>query len=80
MCWSVLSTGPYVEMLSERHRPEKDTDGTYVFRAPLGDGAVTYINLDDLGLYVRWIFDTPSESVGLNLENCYRACGVRLPG
>jgi hypothetical protein len=68
MFWSVLSTGPYVELLSERHRPEKDTDGTYVFRAPLGDGAVPYIHLDDLGLYVRWIFDTPSESVGLNLK------------
>jgi hypothetical protein len=49
MCWSVLSTGPYAEMLSKRHRPEKDTDGTYGFRAPLGGDAVPYIHLDDLG-------------------------------
>jgi hypothetical protein len=27
-----------------------------------------YIHLDDLGLYVCWIFDTLSESVGLNLK------------
>jgi hypothetical protein len=60
--------GAVCGVLSEHHRPEQDVDGTYVFRAPLGDGAVPYIHLDDLGLYVRWIFDTPSESVGLNLK------------
>jgi uncharacterized protein YbjT (DUF2867 family) len=68
MSWSVLTTGPYVEMLNETQRPKQDEDGVYVFRAPLGDGAVPYIHLDDLGEYVRWIFDNPSESMGFDLK------------
>lgn len=68
MTWSVLTTGPYAEMLNETQRPKEDENGVYVFRAPLGDGAVPYIHLDDLGLYVKWIFDNSSESVGLELK------------
>jgi uncharacterized protein YbjT (DUF2867 family) len=67
MAWSLLTTGPYVETLSEALRPTKDVDGTYVFRAPLEDGAVPIISLDDIGSYALWIFDTPSESAGLDL-------------
>jgi hypothetical protein len=65
--WSLLTTGPYVETLSEALRPVKKDDGTYVFRAPLEDGTVPIICLDDIGRYVLWIFDTPSESIGLDL-------------
>jgi len=68
MAWSVLTTGPYVEMLNETQRPEQDKDGVYVFSAPLEEGAVPYIHLDDLGQYARWIFDTPFESIGLDLK------------
>jgi hypothetical protein len=68
MKWSVLTTGPYAEMLSGLQLPKQDADGVYVFRAPLGDGAVLYIHLDDLALYAKWIFDTPSESAGLDLK------------
>lgn len=68
MAWSVLTTGPYAEMLNETQRPHQDANGAFVFRAPLGDGAVPYIHLDDLGLYAKWIFDHPSESVGFELK------------
>ncbi|KAE9369651.1 NAD(P)-binding protein [Stipitochalara longipes BDJ] len=66
MKWSVLTTGPYAEMfLSPIRGPQKDADGVYVFRAPLGEGAVPYIHLDDLALYAKWLFDHPEESTGL---------------
>jgi hypothetical protein len=68
MKWSVLTTGPYAEMLSASQRPKKDENGVYVFRAPLGEGAVPYIHLDDLALYTKWIFDHPEESQGLDLQ------------
>jgi uncharacterized protein YbjT (DUF2867 family) len=68
MKWSILTTGPYAEMLSGNKRPKKDADGTYVFRAPLEDGAVPYIHLDDLALYAKWLFDHPGESAGLELK------------
>lgn len=36
MAWSILTSGPYMEMLSEFLRPSLDENGTYVFSAPLG--------------------------------------------
>lgn len=69
MKWSILTTGPYIEMLSERLRPVKrEADGVYVFRAPLANGAVPFVHLDDLGPYVHWILSHPTESAGLNLK------------
>ena len=55
-------------MLSALHRPKRDEDGVYVFRAPLGEGAVPYIHLDDLALYAKWLFDHPEESAGMDLQ------------
>lgn len=68
MKWSVLTTGPYAEMLSASQRPKRDEGGVYVFRMPLGEGAVTYIHLDDLALYAKWLFDHPEESQGMDLK------------
>ncbi|KAH6871534.1 hypothetical protein B0T10DRAFT_417228 [Thelonectria olida] len=68
VAWSVLSSCPYIEMLSENWRPKKDESGTYVFAVPLGNGASPMIHLEDLGLYARWIFDNPAASTGINLE------------
>ena len=68
VAWSVLSSCPYLEMLSENWRPKKDESGTYVFAVPLGDGTVPVIHLEDLGQYCCWIFDNPVESKGINLE------------
>lgn len=68
MKWSVLTTGPYIEMLHELLRPAKLDDGTWVFRFPLKDGAVPFVHLDDVGRAVKWILDTPGESAGLNVK------------
>jgi len=49
--------------------PRKEQDGTYVFEAPLGkEGRVPMISLEDLGWYVRWIFDHPEQASGMNLR------------
>jgi uncharacterized protein YbjT (DUF2867 family) len=65
---SVLTTGPYMEMLSELLRPIVDDKGIYIFTVPLADGAVPFIHLDDIANYVVWLFTHPSESAGLNLK------------
>lgn len=67
MRWSVLTTGPYIEALGELMLPVQE-DGVAVFRVPLGDGAVPFIHLDDLGFYVDWIFSHPEISAGMDLK------------
>lgn len=68
MRWSFLTTGPYIEMLFEGMAPSRRDDGTFVFAVPLGDGAVPYVHLEDLGYYVNWILANPEESAGMNLK------------
>ncbi|KAJ0164878.1 hypothetical protein CTA2_12991 [Colletotrichum tanaceti] len=43
-------------------------DGVVTWRVPLGDGAVPHVALDDCEHYVRWLFDHPDRSDGMNLE------------
>ncbi len=66
--WSILTTGPYVEMLWELFCPQKNGDGRYTFQMPLEDGAIPFVHLDDLGPYVHWIFSHIDQSAGLNLK------------
>jgi hypothetical protein len=66
--WSILTTGPYVEMLSDLWVPKKDREGTYLFEVPIEDGAIPFVHLDDLGPYVHWIFSHIDQSAGLNLK------------
>ena len=70
MNWSVLCSGPYIDMLHEVFNPHYDqATGEQVFTLPIGEhGAMPYIVLEDLGRYGRWIFDHPTEAKGLNLE------------
>ena len=68
MACTVVASGPYMESLSEIYRPIKDASGTYIFAAPLGDGVVPLIHLDDLGAYVQWVLENPAKSNGINLE------------
>jgi hypothetical protein len=65
---SVLTSGPYMELLFEFMLPQKTAYGVYQFIAPLGQGYVALIHLEDLGLYARWLFDNRKEADGLNLE------------
>ena len=48
-------------------RPVKE-DGEAVFRVPLGDGAIPFAHLNDLGFCVDWIFSHPEVSAGMNLK------------
>ena len=66
MAWTNILSGPYAEMLFEtlgpRYGAEKDL---YVFAAPLHDGALPMVHLEDLGRYVLWALENPSVSNGL---------------
>lgn len=47
----------------------KRADGTLVFTSPIGDkGTIPLIALDDLGWWVRYIFDNSATTTGRNLE------------
>lgn len=57
-----------MESLFEFHPLNIDATGPYIFAAPLGDGAVPLIHLDDLGSYAQWILGNPSKPNGMDLE------------
>jgi hypothetical protein len=68
MKWTVICTGPYIEQLWYFQLPKKLESGEYDFRLPIGDGALTYVCLDDMGYFTRWVFEHPERSAGLNLR------------
>ncbi|KKP01555.1 hypothetical protein THAR02_06340 [Trichoderma harzianum] len=70
MAWSVLTACTYMESLTELLRPTPDPSdpATLVFAAPLGSAKFPLMHLEDYGKYVRWAFDTPARSNGLNLH------------
>jgi uncharacterized protein YbjT (DUF2867 family) len=76
---AVFTTGPYIEMSIAKatiFTPKVEIDdkagdgaGVVTWRVPLGsDGAVAHVSLDDCEYYVRWLFDHPGRSNGLDLE------------
>jgi uncharacterized protein YbjT (DUF2867 family) len=67
MNWSVLTTGPYIDMLHELLRPVKE-GGEWVFKLPLENGAIPFVSLEDIGASVKWLLDHPEQSVGMNLK------------
>lgn len=67
MAWTVINSGPYIEMLQELLLPEIGDDGVARFRLPIGHGAVPFIHLDDFAYYVPWILQHPEESTGMIL-------------
>ncbi|KAJ7782803.1 NAD-P-binding protein [Mycena metata] len=70
MSWTVVTTGPYMDMLKiPFFGPlNKRADGTFVFATPVGEGHIPMIALEDLGFWARWTFDHRSESSGKDLE------------
>jgi uncharacterized protein YbjT (DUF2867 family) len=70
MAWTVVTSCLYMEGLSELLQPfpDREDPDTLVFAAPLGDGSCPLIHLEDYGQYVRWAFDTPSRSSGMQLH------------
>ncbi|TVY82278.1 NmrA-like family domain-containing protein [Lachnellula suecica] len=67
---ALFTTGPYIDMVVSGGTVMTPTveDGVVTWRVPLGDGAVSHVALDDCGYYVRWLFDHPERSNGLDLE------------
>lgn len=62
--WTVISGGVYAQMLSSLLRPQQKSDGVYEFRAPIGNGAIPFINVDDYGVMARYVFENPGETIG----------------
>ncbi|KAI0455705.1 hypothetical protein F5B21DRAFT_523184 [Xylaria acuta] len=68
---ALFTTGPYIEMTMGLNTPfqPRVEDGVAVWRVPLAGGAVPFTALDDVGVYVRWLFDNADgEADGLELE------------
>ena len=69
MVWSIITTGPYMEMLhGGLFIPKILDDGTRVFAAPLGKGHVPIVSVTDIGYFVRYIFDHRAETSGKELR------------
>jgi hypothetical protein len=47
--------------------PQQLPNDVFAFAAPIDDGHVSMIALDDLAFYVDWIFSNPDKSAGIDL-------------
>ncbi|KAJ3555105.1 hypothetical protein NM688_g2758 [Phlebia brevispora] len=70
MTWSLVSTGPYMEMLNSPllGLNNKRKDGTVVFATIVGKGHVPLIALADLGYFARYAFDHRAETSAQDLK------------
>ncbi|KAF9764954.1 hypothetical protein IL306_002701 [Fusarium sp. DS 682] len=62
MRWSIIKSGPYMELLSAVLCPTQEQDGSLSFQLPLNNGSIPFIHLDDFGKYVDWALQHPDES------------------
>ncbi|CAF3452369.1 hypothetical protein FGSG_07809 [Fusarium graminearum PH-1] len=67
---AIFTTGPYIEMAvsAQSAMVPHVVDGVVTWSVPLGDGAMVLVALDDCEYYVRWLFDHPERSDGMDLE------------
>jgi len=67
---ALFTTGPYIEMSIGKGTPMSPVveNGVVVWRVPLGEGSVVHVALEDCAYYVRWLFDYPERSNGMDLE------------
>jgi hypothetical protein len=67
---ALFTTGPYIEMNFNARTimTPRIQDEAVIWAVPLGDGAIPFVALDDCAYYVRWIFDHPERSNGMDLE------------
>ncbi|RYN61319.1 hypothetical protein AA0117_g13003 [Alternaria alternata] len=69
MISSVLTTGPYMNMLNDgMFVPKVQEDGLVVWANPAKNGKIPLIALEDVGVYSLWLFDNWKEATGLNLK------------
>ncbi|KAL2688923.1 hypothetical protein Neosp_002973 [[Neocosmospora] mangrovei] len=66
MNWTIIRSGPYLQLLSAVMNPAKQEDGSLNFQLPLGDGSIPFIHLGDFGRYVDWALSNPDTSAGLD--------------
>ncbi|KAF5694950.1 nitrogen metabolic regulatory protein [Fusarium denticulatum] len=66
MQWTIIRSGPYVELLSAVMSPAIEQDGSLTFQLPLDNGSIPFIHLGDFGKYVDWAFQHPEESKHLD--------------
>ncbi|KAK2680607.1 NmrA-like domain [Fusarium oxysporum f. sp. vasinfectum] len=62
MQWTIIRSGPYMELLSAVMSPAVEQDGSLIFQLPLDNGSIPFIHLDDFGKYVDWALRHPEES------------------
>ncbi|KAH7313188.1 hypothetical protein BKA65DRAFT_574281 [Rhexocercosporidium sp. MPI-PUGE-AT-0058] len=62
--WTVLYGGVYSQMLSSLLRPVERDDGVFEFAAPIGKGAIPFVDVEDYGVRTRYAFENPGECVG----------------
>lgn len=67
MKWTIIRSGPYMEMLSALMCPAEQADGSLHFQLPMDDGAIPFIYLGDFGRYIDWVFSNRDVSAGLDL-------------
>ncbi|KAH8738378.1 hypothetical protein BGZ61DRAFT_337029 [Ilyonectria robusta] len=67
MAWTIIRSGPYIENLWQLMAPTINASGTYVFKLPLGNGAIPFIYLNDLAGYTHWALSNLEQSNGLDL-------------
>lgn len=67
--WTVFTNGPYMEMLCRGglFAPQQLPNDVFAFAAPIDDGYVSMIALEDLAFYVDWIFSNHDKSAGIDL-------------
>ncbi|PSR99449.1 hypothetical protein PHLCEN_2v4128 [Hermanssonia centrifuga] len=70
LSWSVVTSGPYMDMLNNiMFGPlNQRADGTFVFATPVGNGHVPMIALADLGFFARYTFDHRAETSRQDLK------------
>lgn len=69
MTWTVITSGPYIEMLSEFLRPiPSPTGDAYTFDLPIGQGKIPFIHLDDFARYVAFIVANPVQTSSKDLK------------
>jgi hypothetical protein len=68
MEWTVICGGVYAEMLSSLLRPLEVKEGEFVFAAPIGDGSIPLMPLDEYGALVKWCLANPEKSLGKRIS------------
>ncbi|KAJ4247513.1 hypothetical protein NW762_013190 [Fusarium torreyae] len=66
MNWTIIRSGPYLQLLAAVMAPAHKDDGSLEFQLPLGNGAIPFIHLGDFGKYVDWALSNPNESKNLD--------------